>query len=67
MGKRNVKLVSMPPEYKHKIKQGAKILGISESEFIRRAVDDYLAKLGLPIIPSLDNQDHIERSGVLKV
>ncbi|RLI81025.1 hypothetical protein DRP04_07040 [Archaeoglobales archaeon] len=67
MGKRNVKLVSMPPEYKHKIKQGAKTLGISESEFIRRAIDEYLVKLGLPVIPSLDNQDHLERSSVLKV
>lgn len=43
---------SMNEQYAQKIKTAAQNLGISESEFIRRAVDEYLAKLGL-----LDRRD----------
>lgn len=45
-----VKCFSFPESYTLKIKEGAKKLGISESELIRRAVDDYLAKFGLMVV-----------------
>ena len=38
---------SMSRTYVEKIKEGAERLGISQSELIRRAIDDYLAKVGL--------------------
>ena len=42
--------IALPLIYKVKLKQGAKRLGISQSEFMRRAIDDYLAKMGIPVV-----------------
>ena len=50
------KTICFPPSYREKLKKGAKKLQISESELIRRAIDDYLAKLGLEVIPSSDDE-----------
>ena len=40
------KTFSFPPEYSKKVKIGAHMLGISESELLRRAIDEYLLKYG---------------------
>lgn len=53
--------IALPPIYKEKIKRGAKKLQISQSELIRRAIDDYLAKLGLEVIPSFDSDATAEK------
>ena len=58
------KTICFPPSYKAKLKQGAERLQISESELIRRAIDDYLAKLGLSVIPSSNSQFQAENSQV---
>ncbi len=42
-----LKTFSMNEQYAQKIKTAAQNLGISESELVRRAVDEYLAKIGL--------------------
>ena len=42
-----LKTFSMPERYTQKIRNAAKILGISESELVRRAIDEYLANIGL--------------------
>ncbi len=43
------KTICMPPGYLQRIKQAASILGISESELVRRSVDEYLLKFGFSI------------------
>jgi len=47
--------VSFPPSYREKLRLGAKKLGISQSELLRRAIDEYLTKIGLPVITSEDS------------
>ncbi len=42
-----LKTYSMPKNYAEKVKQAADSLGISESELIRRAIDEYLVKIRL--------------------
>ncbi len=42
-----VKSFSFPESYTSKIKKGAKMMGISESELIRRAIDEYLLRYGI--------------------
>lgn len=53
--------IALPLSYKEKVKLGAKKLGISQSELIRRAIDEYLAKVGLPVILSSDNEATAEK------
>ena len=57
--------IALPPSYKAKLKQGAKKLGISQSELMRRAIDDYLAKLGIPVVLP-ENTENPEDSRELK-
>lgn len=54
--------IALPPSYKEKVKLGAKKLGISQSELLRRAIDEYLAKIGLPVVLSSDNEATAENS-----
>ena len=54
--------IALPLSYKEKVKLGAKKLGISQSELLRRAIDEYLAKIGLPVVLSSDNEDTAENS-----
>jgi len=54
--------IALPPSYKEKLKIGAKKLGISQSELLRRAIDEYLAKVGLPVILNSDNEATVENS-----
>lgn len=49
--------IALPPSYKEKLKLGAKKLGISQSELLRRAIDEYLAKIGLPVVLSSDEAE----------
>ncbi len=44
------KIISLSESFDQKIRDGAKKLGISQSELVRRAVDDYLQKFGLNTI-----------------
>jgi len=44
------KLVSLPREYDQKLKMVSEKLGISQSEVIRRALDEYLQKIGLSVV-----------------
>ena len=46
---------SFPQSYRAKIKKAAEELEITQSELIRRAVDDYLSKLGLNVIRKEEN------------
>ena len=41
---------SLPSSYRTKIKKAAKELEISQSELIRRVIDEYLSKLGLEVV-----------------
>jgi len=54
--------IALPPSYREKLKIGAKKLGISQSELLRRAIDEYLAKVGLPVILNSDNEATVENS-----
>ena len=47
MTKSVVRAFSFNPSYIEKIKMASDKLGISQSELIRRAIDDYLLKYGL--------------------
>ncbi|ADB58188.1 ribbon-helix-helix domain-containing protein [Archaeoglobus profundus] len=53
--------IALPPSYKEKLKMGAKKLGISQSELLRRAIDEYLAKVGLPVVLSSDSEATAEK------
>ena len=54
--------IALPLSYREKVKLGAKKLGISQSELLRRAIDEYLAKIGLPVILGSDNEASAENS-----
>ncbi len=48
--------IALPLSYREKLKKGAQMLGISQSELLRRALDDYLLKLGLSVIGGGENE-----------
>ena len=52
--------IALPPSYREKLKFGAEKLGISQSELLRRAIDEYLAKVGLPVVLSSNDEDEVE-------
>lgn len=50
--------VALSRGYKEKIERGARLLGVSQSEFLRRAVDEYLSKLGItPVLEEVRRVD----------
>lgn len=49
------KTLSLPAVYDAKIKRACEALGISQSELVRRAIDEYLEKLGIPLIELKNN------------
>jgi len=56
------KLLSLPKEYDAKLKIVSRKLGITQSELIRRALDDYLVRVGFPLVYSTAEEDEVDET-----